>query len=130
MKNHAGYCYIWNESEGGTNAEEFTTNLSRFILEKIIPSLGSEKPFKIIFYSDGCTAQNRNVTMANALLNVANITKITIEQKFLEVGHTQMEADAMHSTIERKIKNKIINVPAEYINICKNDVNYITYSFF
>lgn len=44
---------------------------------------------------------------------------IAIEQKILEVGHTQMEADSMHSTIERHLKNKVINVPAEYISIAK-----------
>lgn len=71
------------------------------------------------FYSDGCTYQNRNCVMSNALLCTAMNHNLIIEQKFLEVGHTQMEADCMHSTIERALKNKDINVPAEYISICK-----------
>ena len=60
-----------------------------------------------------------NVTVTNALLNVAINCKITIEQKYLEVGHTQMEGDSMHSTIERHLKDKSINVPAEYYSICR-----------
>ena len=31
-----------------------------------------------------------------------------------------MECDSMHSTIERKLKRKIINVPADYIAVCKS----------
>ncbi|CAG4990738.1 unnamed protein product [Parnassius apollo] len=63
---------------------------------------------------------------------------LAIEQKFLEVGHTQMEADSMHSTIERQLKNKVINVPAEYISIAKHArkcpvpyyVTYLDHTYF
>ncbi|KAL4711620.1 hypothetical protein ACJJTC_003637 [Scirpophaga incertulas] len=80
----------------------------------------STEPMKVIFYSDGCTYQNRNAVLANALLTTAMNKNIVIEQKFLEVGHTQMEADSMHSTIERTLKNKDVHVPAEYISICRS----------
>ncbi|KAJ8026795.1 hypothetical protein HOLleu_31736 [Holothuria leucospilota] len=33
--------------------------------------------------------------------------KVTITQKYLVAGHTQMECDSMHSTIERKMVHKI-----------------------
>ena len=59
----------------------------------------------IVIYSDGCTNQNRNSTLSNTLLNISILANITIIQKFLEKGHTQMEADSMHSTIERKFKH-------------------------
>lgn len=39
---------------------------------------------------------------------------ITIEQKFLVAGHTQMECDSMHSCIERRIR-KDIYTPRDYI---------------
>jgi len=48
-----------------------------------------------------------------------------------------MEVDCMHSTIERKIRNKKINIPADYVSICKTActkqpyiVEYLTYDFF
>ncbi|CAG9840734.1 unnamed protein product [Diabrotica balteata] len=55
-----------------------------------------------------------------------------------KVGHTQMEVDSMHSTLERQLKNKMINVPAEYISIVKNSrklpvpyvVKYLEHTFF
>jgi hypothetical protein len=67
--------------------------------------------------SDGCTYQNRNITLSNTLLKAAHDRNITIFQKYLEKGHTQMEVDSVHSVIERKLKNKPIYVPVNYIDI-------------
>lgn len=93
---------------------------------------------KVVLYSDGCSYQNRCSNLSNALLHVASTKQVVIEQQFLEVGHTQMEADAMHSTIERKLKNKKINVPADYVSVCKEarripspySVHYLNHKFF
>lgn len=137
--NKKGYCFLWNEAEGGVNAEEFASIWVYFIENKILPSLSdNNNPIKIIFYSDGCTYQNRNCLMSNALLNTAIKHKIVIEQKILETGHTQMEADSVHSTIERAMRNKNVDVPSEYIGICKAarqkpepyDVTYLYHDFF
>ncbi|XP_049308660.1 uncharacterized protein LOC125777617 [Bactrocera dorsalis] len=76
--------------------------------------------------------------MSNALLNTSINNKITIEQKILEIGHTQMEADSVHSVVERALKNKDIYVPADYIGLCKGarkkpepyDVTYLDHTFF
>lgn len=133
--NQKAYCFLWNEAEGGVTAEEFASIWVFFIEEKIIRE---NDPKKIIFYSDGCNYQNRNCLMSNALLNTAIKHNVTIEQKILETGHTQMEADSVHSTIERAMKNRNIDVPAEYIGICKGarknpepyDVTYLDHSFF
>ncbi|XP_050504931.1 uncharacterized protein LOC126883425 [Diabrotica virgifera virgifera] len=140
IKNKDGFCYLWNETEGGLSSDNYATIIVKFITEKLLPSIHREpgQDTKIILYSDGCTAQNRNVILANALLNVATLNNVTIQQKYLEVGHTQMEADSMHATIERKLKNKIIHIPAEYAEVCvgarKNpkpyNVSYLTHEFF
>lgn len=141
LQSKDGYCYVWNETEGGINAEEFATIYANFLETKVLPQIstnqGSELP-KVILYSDGCSYQNRNSVVTNALLNVAMRHKITIIQKYLEVGHTQMEADAMHSTIERRVRKRVINVPAEYAYVCKTarekprpyEVAYLEHSFF
>ena len=71
-------------------------------------------------------------------MNIAISKQINIEQKYLEVGHTQMEADSMHTCKEKKLKNKVINVPVEYYGVCRSarkkpepyDVSYLTHSFF
>ena len=49
----------------------------------------------IIIYSDGCFYKNHNVTLFNAILYFCEVQSVTIEQKYLVVGHTQMECDAL-----------------------------------
>lgn len=121
LKTKEAYCFLWNETEGGVSAEEFASILTHLLVDKVLPQMPTgTMQEKIIFHSDGCAAQNRNVTVSNALINLAMIKNITIEQKYLEVGHTQMEVDSMHASIEKKLRNKIINVPAEYIDICRS----------
>lgn len=74
-----GFCYLWHEGEGGVTGNEFASLLCKFIADKETAP-GDE----LIFFSDGCTAQNRNIFMANALSNMAIQHQITIIQKFLE----------------------------------------------
>lgn len=97
-----GFCFMWNETEGGITSNEFSTILSNFVLSQLPLS---EVKSKIVLYSDGCAYQNRSNPLANALLHLSTTKNIIIEQKYLEVGHTQMEADSMHSLIERRLKN-------------------------
>ncbi|CAB3251768.1 unnamed protein product [Arctia plantaginis] len=131
-----GYCFVWNESEGGLSADEFAFIWTYFIEKKILSKVENKTDLRVIIYSDGCGYQNRNVTLSNALLNLAVKNQITIEQKYLEVGHTQMEVDAMHSSIERRMRNRIVNVPADYIEIIKTArnspfyVKYLEHGFF
>lgn len=134
LKDKAGYCYLWDESEGSLNANEFASIICHFISSEVPFQAGDE----IILFSDGCGYQNRNVTLANALLNLAIQNNITITQKILEKGHTQMECDSMHSTIERRLRNQDIYTPSGYIDACKHarvkpepyHVQYLHYDFF
>lgn len=139
LKNKEAYCFLWNEAEGGLTSEDFASVWVYFIEQKVLPNLQENiESVNIIFYSDGCCYQNRNCSLSNALLNTAITNKISIEQKILETGHTQMEADSVHSCIERALKNRNIDVPAEYVSVCKNtrknpkryDVTYLDHTFF
>lgn len=135
LKTKEVHCYVWNESEGGLTANEFTSIICDFILKQC-PLPGNIE--SIILYSDGCTYQNRNAILSNGLVNLAKLMNITIEQKFLEKGHTQMEADSVHSQIERQVRNKIINVPADYVPMIEKArtkpnpylVSYLDHTFF
>lgn len=44
-----------------------------------------------------------------------------IEQKFLELGHTHLECDSDHSTIERKKKNNVLEIfhPHDWVQLIK-----------
>lgn len=136
LKTKDGFCYLWHEASGGVSASDYATIICRFIESHVSENLQPNE--KVILYSDGCTSQNRNSILANALINLSVKCNIDIEQKFLEKGHTQMEADAMHSTIERKLRHVNINVPADYVEICLRarenpapyKVTYLNYDFF
>lgn len=95
-----GYCYTWNETEGDLSSEVFA-----YLQYKHFESVLKNQPHlkKIIIWSDGCGYQNRNVKVANMYSHLACEYNVDIVQKYLVSGHTQMECDSMHSTIERKL---------------------------
>lgn len=100
---------------GTKRLEEFQQVIMHQLSLKFIESHVTEnlQPHqKVMLYSNRCTSQNTNSILANALIN------LIIEQKFLEKEHTQMKADTIHSTIERKLWHVNINVPADYVGIC------------
>lgn len=125
-------CYLWDETEGELVASVFATCLLDYLEAHFVDKL------PIIIYSDGCTYQNRNAILSNALLNHSMKKKKIITQKYLEKGHTQMEVDSVHATIQRKLKGKVISHPYDYIQICNSarmhpepyNVKYMKYSDF
>ena len=112
LQRNDGYCFLWHECEGGMNASEFASIVVHFIETNI------KDDSEIIFYSDGCTYQNRNSIMSNALARLAKQKGITITQKFLEKGHTQMDCHSMHAIIEKRLRNRQIYTPAGYVEVC------------
>lgn len=131
LATHDVMCYVWHEGEGGLSAHEFASMLTDY-LEK---DLSFDK---YIIYSDGCSYQNRNKVMASALSRFSILHGKVVEQKILEKGHTQMEADSVHSVIERKLKNKKIYLPSDYVRVIEEarmnprpyDVQYLSHDFF
>lgn len=109
-------CYWFDETDSDLQASTFASLLVDFLKRKFLENAnGQIKP--IIIFSDGCTYQNRNVTLANALLSLSYQYNVTIIQKFLVKGHTNMECDSVHATIEKKLKNKTISIPNDYHRI-------------
>ncbi|XP_072393717.1 uncharacterized protein [Diabrotica undecimpunctata] len=127
--------YVWHESEDRLTPNEFSSIICDFINCECL--LQSEDQL-VTLYSDGCGYQNRNTVLSNALLNVAKLKNIKIGQKYLTKGHTQMEADSVYSQIERQVRTRSFNVPADYCDALKKartkpkpyDVKYLNHSFF
>lgn len=82
-----GFCYIWNETEADLKSEVFAY-LQYYRFETII--LKNTNLQELVIWSDGCGYQNRNVNVANIYSALARKYGITIVQKFLVAGHTQM----------------------------------------
>lgn len=109
-----GFCYIWNENNGLRGSDEIGSILFKFL--KTLPA----ETKHVSFFSDSCGGQNRNRFIASVLkVAVAILPLDCIDLKFLEVGHTQMEVDAMHSVIERHTKSLTVYSPLEWPNIVR-----------
>ncbi|XP_049318931.1 uncharacterized protein LOC125780591 isoform X1 [Astyanax mexicanus] len=131
MATHDATNYLWHEGEGGLTANEFASCIIHFLEEH---SMHDE----YILWSDGCSYQNRNIVLSNALLKFATEKQKVVTQKYLEKGHTQMECDSVHSVIERRLRDRDIHVPAEYATVIRAarsnprpyNVQYVNHSFF
>lgn len=124
-------CYLWHGGELGLSANTFASCIVDEI-ERMI----DENTEEIILYSDGCGYQNRNSTLANALLHTAVKSNVKITQKFLVKGHTQMKVDSVHSAIEKQLRASTIYSPVGYIEHFKRArsdhpfaVRYLTHTF-
>lgn len=139
---HAALCYFWHECDGELTSNVFTSCLIDYLTNLDLNGIET-----IIIYSDGCGYQNRNITLSNALRKFAMDNKVTIEQKYLERGHTQMECDSVHSVIEQSIKKNVPNVkerqpaifiPQHYVDAIVSarsspgpyQVKYLDFTFF
>lgn len=135
LLSHKSSNYVWDETQGELKASIFTSIVVCH-LENLIASKSCRDT--IIIYSDGCGYQNRNAVLANALSQFATKHQVTIVQKFLVKGHTQMECDSSHALIERATKGKTINLSSDFINAIKEartnpfplDVKNLTHDFF
>ena len=78
-------------------SNEFATCISEYIFDQ------SENIREFVLVSDGCTYQNRNRVLATSLSKLARKRNVTIEQLYLEKGHTMMEADSVHATLEKML---------------------------
>jgi len=77
----------------------------------------------VIIWSDGCAYQNRNAVLASAIFHLlrsgekANLKEV--HQKYLCRGHTQMEVDAMHSSIETASCKIELFTPQDWMAVMK-----------
>lgn len=117
-------CLLWNETIAGRGGQEIASCIRKFII-----SLDSNDIEILNFYSDSCSGQNRNIYMAIMFCNILKELPVTssiveINHKFMEPGHTHMEADTIHAAIERAKKKTAmdIEVPHDWTNFIKTSV--------
>ena len=117
-------CYLWNETDAKRGSNEIGTCLYQY-LKSLPPHVKHA-----CLYSDSCAGQNRNRYIANLLHHVVSTfpNLQTIDQKFLETGHTQMECDSVHAAIEHAKKATSIYVPSQWdtvITMSRKSMPYV-----
>jgi len=109
------FCHVWDETQGKRGSSEIATCL----LKNTISASQTKIVKEIVYFSDTCGGQNRNkfVTASHlyALTQVPTLEKIS--HKFLVSGHSQMECDSVHSTIEGAKKITPVYVPSQWCTI-------------
>lgn len=95
------FCMMWDESIAGRGGNEVASCLIKWV-EDHIPDDVKE----ITIWSDNCPSQNRNILMVMCYFFILHIKPNinVVNHKFLARGHTHLEADAVHSLIEREKK--------------------------
>lgn len=128
------FCFLWDETQGNIDATNFASLLYQFLEQH---KATHPDTTTVILYSDSCGYQNKNTILSNTLLYASVKFELTIIHNYLEKGHTQMEVDSAHSLIERRLKNRDIYLPTDYISICREarpskpfNVKYLQYGDF
>ena len=104
-----GVCFLWNETLDQKGSCEVATCFMLYL--SYLPHTVK----RVILYSDTWSGQNRNHFVAALHHAVLTMDKIEIiDQKFLESGHSHMELDSLHSTIERAKKTGKIFIPSQW----------------
>lgn len=108
--NTDGYCYVWDETHGKKGSTEIGSCLLKYLHG--LPATVTH----VSTFIDTCGGQNRNKYVAAAMLYAVNKIKHlqVIDLKFMESGHSYLEADSMHATIERARKHKKIYTTREW----------------
>ena len=124
-------CYFWHQGDGTMEASVFTTCILDH-LNSLPPHVDS-----VFIISDNCFYQNKNIVLANGILEYAIKSSKMVTQLFLVSGHTHLNVDTVHSIIERKLRNKKIFGPSNYVNLIRQcrpgqpfEVEYLDFSFF
>ncbi|KAK3931453.1 putative dipeptidyl-aminopeptidase B [Frankliniella fusca] len=110
-----GTCFVWDQTTGGRGAVEISSCVYKYIQQE---SLNGLKELHI--YSDSCWSQNKNQVLFSMYYAACQKFNLKIIHRYLEKGHTQMECDSVHATIERKISKTDIFTPSEWFGYIRS----------
>lgn len=107
--------FMWHETDGTKGASEVATSLWQLLSD--LPPEVSE----VTFYSDTASGQNRNTILSAMFLRALSLLDNlkVINQKFMESGHSEMECDSVHSTIENRGRKIDIFVPDQWYTVAR-----------
>lgn len=124
-KTHEAICYGWDESEAARGANELGS-----CFYKNLEKVAAECPgADVIFWSDNCVGQQKNQFMVTLYVHALRSLKLNcITHRFSIKGHTQNEADSVHSLIERNVQ-KLVKANRRFYNCHQGcEENRATYS--
>lgn len=103
MTDRIGDNFLWHEGIGKKGSSEIASALLWYI-----KTLVKEGYSDLRFWSDNCGGQNKNRNLFAMYEYAAVKYGIKITHRYLEPGHTQMEADSIHGRIEKVTEKESI----------------------
>ena len=111
---------MWHEAIGKRGSNEIASCLADYLKQ--------QPQTKIKLYLDACGGQNRNRNMTAMLHHLVQTTHIErIEHTYMETGHSQMEVDSVHATIERAARH----APSQYgtiVQLARKENPYVVHT--
>lgn len=106
------HCHVWDETQGKRGSCEIATCL----MKDTTMVCQSPDIKEIVYFSDSCGGQNRNkfVTASHLFAITQQPQLQRISHKFLVSGHSQMECDSVHASIETTKKITPVFVPSHW----------------
>lgn len=107
--------FMWHETDGTKGASEVATCLWQLLCD--LPPEVTE----VTFYSDTASGQNRNTILSAMFIKALSLSDNlkVINQKFMESGHSEMECDSVHSTIENRGRKIDIFIPDQWYTVAR-----------
>ena len=103
---------MWHEAAGGRGSSKIATCMHHYL--KSLP----DHIKRVFLFSETCSGQNRSQFFSTMCLNAVKSMPISgIDHIYMESGHSQMECDSVHSTIERALKTQDVYNPGDYYRI-------------
>lgn len=122
-KTNDASCFIWDETIAQRGGEDIAS-----CVRKMLFNLPNEVK-EVNLFSDSCTGQNRNIYVALMYLHFLNADMLdkpelnleVINHKYLQPGHTRLEADTIHALIEKEKKKTSlkIDLPRDWANLIR-----------
>jgi hypothetical protein len=117
-----GTCHLWDETQAKKSSSEVASSVYNFMQKQHQKGITEFR-----FYSDNPTSQNKNRNVFAMYLLASVKLQVKVTHRFLEVGHTHMEVDSMHATIEKATDRREIFDTEEWcdhiLNAKKNAPN-------
>lgn len=107
-------CYCWDQLTAGRGADEICSCLLHYIGVKV-----EEGVIEFHFYSDNCSAQNKNQFLFSLYCWLCLKYGIKIVHRWLVKGHTHMECDSVHAMVEKRTKNVEIFTPSQWFGLIR-----------
>ena len=112
--------YLWPENRARRSVNEVASCITHYLDRH-------HHAKHIIFYSDGCSGQNRNRFLMAFFMRLCVVNKLSsIDHKFPETGHSRLPNDQDFAHIEKRKRKEQALIPQDWIRIVERSTSMMS----